>query len=165
MNENKYLTRELKNYYMSDFAILLSFKGSDFWDIDEGLEELLIQINKNIDFQTLYSKKFEIKPDSFSIECDSYLDLAYSKKAQEHLLSLLNDVIISSNCNNSQIWIENHPPCDNANYRKESNFDIGCIKNPDYFRINHIRIKIESANIECHNLFWQNMESKFTELK
>ena len=161
MEEYQYLTTDLKNYYMSDFLNLLSLKGSDFWDIDEGLEILLKQINSSIDFQTLYSKKFKINPGSLPSEGESYLELAFTKKMHTQLLKILNQVKNSTNCKNSQITIIEFNSCDNANFRPESQFEIGCIKNPDYFRIKHFKIKIESLDIKCHDLFWQNMESKF----
>ena len=58
MEEISYLTRELKEYYITDFQKLLSFKDSEFWDIDEGLIDILIQINANTNVQTLYSKRY-----------------------------------------------------------------------------------------------------------
>lgn len=161
MEEDQYLTNDLKNYYMSDFQNLLSFKGSDFWDIDEGLETLLKQINTNANFQTLYSKKFKIDPDLFPIEGESYLEIAFTKKTHPQLLQILNQVKNSNNCKDSQITITECDPCENANYVPESKFEIGCIKNPDYFRIKHLKIKIESIDITCHDLFWQNMKSIF----
>ena len=45
MEEIHYLTKELKKYYTNDFESLLSFKGSEFWDIDDGLVDILKQIN------------------------------------------------------------------------------------------------------------------------
>jgi hypothetical protein len=147
MEEDQYLTKDLKDYYMSDFQNLLSFKTSDFWDIDEGLETLLRKININVEFQTLYSKKFKINPDSFPIEGESYLELAFTKKAHGQLLQILNQVKNSTNCKESEVVIIECDPSDNANCRPESKFEIGCIKNPDYFRIKHIKIKIESLDV------------------
>jgi hypothetical protein len=161
MEEEQYLTDELKTYYMSDFRNLLSFKGSEFWDIDEGLETLLEKINDLTNFQSLYSKMFKLDVENFATEGISYLDLAYRKEARDQLLQILNQVKDATSCNGSQVSIFECHSSDNANFRSESKLQIGCINNPDYFRIKHFKITIKSLNIECHDLFWKNIKLAF----
>ena len=61
VNDDLYLTDELKQYYMTDFEQLLAYKKSDFWDIDHGLADVLVKINDSPNLQTIYSKKLTPK--------------------------------------------------------------------------------------------------------
>ena len=54
MNDDLYLSDELKQYYMTDFEKLLTYKKSDFWDIDDGLINILVKINNSQNVQTIY---------------------------------------------------------------------------------------------------------------
>jgi|CXWL01.1.fsa_nt_gi hypothetical protein len=157
MKEIQYLTKELKKYYMSDFENLLSFKGSDFWDIDDGLENILRQINSNNDVQTLYSKRYKPNPDYLTTQTDSYLEIAFTKEFESELISRLTNLKASFTCKNASLSISEGNTGENVNATTESKLLLGCKTNPDYFRIKHVKIELDSARLECHDIFWGKM--------
>lgn len=159
-NEN-YLTDSLKSYYMFDLKKLFSMKDSNLQSIDDGLEYILNEINMHHNFQTLYSKKFKTNPELFIIEGKSYLELAFTKNSENLLLGLLNQIKEANKCNESQINIIQYEPSGNPNYQVNPLIEIGCINNPDYFRIKRIKIEIESLKMNCHDLFWENIQAVF----
>ena len=160
-NIDLYLTDEAKKRYMFDFEKLLNLTNSDFWDIDSGIKETLIQINKHSAYQTLYSKKYEVRPDSWNLGGESYLEIAPKKESWENLFGILEQIKYCLTCYNSTIEINECEPHDNSNLNTNSSFEIGCIKDPDYFRIRYIRISIESSDLNCHDKFWECIATKF----
>lgn len=164
---NKYLTKNKKNVYMDDFKNLLSLE-IDFWKIDnQELKDILININKNQNIQTLYSK-FVDKSNAF--DCSSYLTFTYSKKVELNVFRFLvpffvNEYNFNSNRIISRCNYDFYQPKINLNYEKKSKkFGAGCVDNIDYFKINHIKISLESSSLKIHNEFWKDLKIKFNEL-
>lgn len=79
MNDNLFLTEPTKNYYILDLQKVIAYKKSEFWKLDEGLEEILVSINPSKNIQTIYSKKLISKPEMFGMRRNSYLLLPYKK--------------------------------------------------------------------------------------
>jgi len=156
-----YLTDEKKRTYMSDFEKLLSLANSNFWDIDTGIKETMIQINNNPVYQTLYSKKFEPHPDSWNLGGVSYLEIAAKQGSWTDLFNILQEIKSCVTCLNSTAEINECEPHDNYNLNIDSSVDIGCIKDPDYFRVKYFRLSIESSDLNCHNKFWECIQTNF----
>lgn len=160
--EEVYLTSELKSYYINDFNLVLSL-STDFWGIDNGLKDILININKNSAVQTLYSKKHDFHKPSF--EQQSYLKIAYTKEVELELFRFtIPEFLILFNTDEYQkfsYFFE--PPTLNANYRNgEINFNIGCIINEKYFFINTVKFELVSDQESIHNKFWKHLETKLS---
>ena len=57
------------------------------------------------------------------------------------------------------------PPKKNDNYREEEIiFNLGCLCNPDYFKINHVHISFDHWSTTKHQEFWENLKIKLIEL-
>ncbi len=162
MEHDQYLTDELKDYYSQDFQKLLDYNESDFWNIDEEIKEDLKLINSNSCIQTLYSKKFTHANDSISTEPTSYLEITFKKGIESKLLTVLTEIKNSLTSHFSVVTLDEADPCDNANYKADSKISLGCVTNPDYFRVKHFRIEIESSEMMHHDLFWNFLGSKLS---
>ncbi len=165
---NQYLTEKRKKWYMKDFYSLLKVER-DFWKIDNSiLKEILIEINENPNIQTLYSKYSDKNnPDDKS----SYLTFAYTKKVE---LILFRNVIphfidfynLKSSSNKSICNYDFFAPKENLNFDINSpKFGIKCTDDKNYFRINHIRLNLESYSSQTHKDFWDELKLKFSDLK
>jgi len=162
MEEITYLTKELKDYYIADFQKLLSFSDSEFWDIDEGLVDILIQINANSEVQTLYSKRYKPKPEYLATETDSYLEIAFTKELEPELISRLAKLKADFVCTNAVLTFSVQNPLNNVNVKPEPKILLGCTTNPNYFMIRHIKIKLESQSPACHDIFWEKIKTTFS---
>ncbi len=158
--EEIYLTPELKSYYINDFNSVITL-STDFWGIDNGLKDVLININKSSAIQTLYSKKHDFHKTSF--EYESYLIIAYKKEVELELFRfVIPEFLILFNTNEYQKFSYSFElPVLNSNYRNgESHFNIGCINNEKYFFVNNIKFELISDNEIIHNTFWKHLETK-----
>jgi len=164
---NKYLTKKRKEYYMIDFQNLLKFER-DFWEVDNmDLKQILIDINQSPNIQTLYSKySNKSNPNNNT----SYLEFTYTSKIEltlfreiiPHFINYynLNSTYYQSTCN-----YDFSLPKENNNFELDSpKFGINCTDDKDYFKINHLRIKLNSNMSKVHDDFWKDLKSKLTEL-
>lgn len=161
VNDDLYLTDELKQYYMTDFRQLLAYKKSDFWDIDDGLADVLVKINDSPNLQTIYSKKLTPKQDSFGTLRNSYLYLIYRKTIKKKLLSSLQEIARSFK---DEITIEERAPKANPQKSNDKLKGIGCIDNQNYFNVNHLKIELISFDIKEHERFFKELENKLSKL-
>lgn len=155
-----FLTNELKNYYNTDFSKLLEIK-SDSWALDPGLKNPLININSHPNLASLHSKKYNPPKESSG---KSYLHLGFSELVKDDLKTILEEVK-SEFQDISKIQLELRDPKDNLNYSKDFRLDIGCKRNPDYFRIFHWYILIQSDTIQTHEKFWESISTRLVSLK
>lgn len=165
-----YLTSELKAKYMEDFETNVLNCCDEFWDLDDGLTETLSQINSNQNIQTLYSKKL-VAPESgaWSSQTDSYLKFAFSEEVE---LEILREVIpncfekFTSSIEESYCIYQYCFPTVNSNYSIDDSKSIklGCVDDEDYFKINHIRIELNSHNQSIHEEFWEYLKSNLSRL-
>jgi hypothetical protein len=162
MEDDLYLDEDKKSYYMLDFKNLLAYNGSDFWDIDNDLSNLLININQNKNLQTLYSKRFEIKNDSFGVTRKSYLKVAYTKAIEEKLYNSL--LKIQETFGDEAILEAQLPEKENSNTSGVKTFGIACIDDIEYFNIHVFKIELESYEIASHEEFWKLLENKLSNL-
>lgn len=159
-----YLDKAKKKNYMDYFRVLLNCK-LEFWQLDFGLQDILIQINANEYVQTLYSKKHGLND---LYDEDSYLKFCYYKEVELQLFRfILPDLILSYNCRpDTALYYDFSFPKVNDNCMDDANkLGLGCTDDKDYFSINHLAIYLKSPDLEIHNKFWKDLEDKLSNLK
>lgn len=142
---------------------MLDYNGSEFWNIDNELANVQIKINQNENLQTLYSKRFEMKTDSFGVSRTSYLKIAYRKLIKEILYNSLKE--IQESFDDEVILEAKLPQKENPNTRDVKTFGIACIDDAEYFNIHSFKIELESYEIISHEEFWRLLETKLADLK
>ena len=165
---NQYLTTSRKEWYMNDFRNLLKI-NKEFWRIDnDELKNILSNINANEHIQTLYSKFINLKDLS---DNSSYLVFGFSSEVE--LILFRNTIpffidnynVDSSNCQ-SICTYEFFMPKENENYFENSaELGMKCTDDKNYFKLNHIRLNLQSGNRKSHTAFWNDLNSKLTDLK
>jgi hypothetical protein len=161
--QNIYLNKSKKKYYMDDFHVLLNCE-LEFWKLDAGIKEILIQINSNENIQTLYSKKHGLN--NFHDD-DSYLRFCYKREIELQLFRfLLPDLILKFNCRpDTCIYYDFSFPKENINCNDDTHkLGLGCTDDKDYFQINHLSICLNSKDIEIHDEFWMDLKIKLSNL-
>ena len=161
-----YLTKELKEYYLDDFVRNLIPCANPSWKLDGNLLSSLKKINVNPNIQTLYSKR-----SSFTnpIDNSSYLEFTYFREVElvifreifPPFVTIFNDGSYGTKC----IYAFN-PPMDNSVFSEttDSSCLIGCRVNPDYFRVNHVKITLEANDPNLHEKFWKRLEEELSAL-
>jgi len=153
---NIYLDKDKKNYYYSDFTDNVLADTDNFWKISELIKSHLIELNECKKIQPLYSKF----PNNGQNE--SYLELAYIKDIELILFrEILPYFIIRYTQGEAKFYYTFSKPKDNPNIVSgKSKFKMGCLINPDYFRINHLRLLFEEYNKDKHKEFWKELTNK-----
>ena len=160
-----YLSPELKDYYSKDFKEYVISSEDDFWDLDEGLLPVLEVINRHENFQTLYSKWYRRDANSIDLIPKSYLKITASQSHYSELGQRLMKVYDALNRMESPVDLDDLMPMDNENYNPDSNKKMGCISNPDFFRIRHFHIAIASQEDSVHQQFFAQMVEAFSIMK
>ena len=159
-----YLSEELKEYYMKDFNEKVLTCDDDFWDLDEGLKELLININANPRVQTLYSKYLG---NNFGSR-KSYLEFAYSKEIEQKLLVNLQELTNKYTSNEEDDNYAEDETCkyklcspkENANADGDNSMSViklASAIDPNYFMVNHIEVTLNSYSPKKHQQFWTDL--------
>ena len=78
-----YLTPETKAYYMAEFKKAIECTDKD-WDLDKGLKEILIAINKNPNVQTILSKRSE----DLERDNSSFIEFVFTRSIEPKLQSI-----------------------------------------------------------------------------
>ncbi|MBL4861788.1 MAG: hypothetical protein JKY09_02065 [Crocinitomicaceae bacterium] len=167
--EDIYLTLESKEYYLKDFNENVLTCKDNTWRLDQGLRDLLIKINTNGNFQTLYSKLHSDKKLPTSRN-DSYIQFAYKKDVEQKLFKGVLPRITKKYCgfaDDTKCFYDFLFPHENYNYRdKESAIiNLGCLSDENYFKINHIRLFFNSDSVKKHDLFWQEVCEELTAIE
>lgn len=150
---------------MKDFNNLLMMEEGS-WALDNGfLKEILISINSNPNVQTLYSKYGIQGPD----DSESYIEFAFSQNIEikifRSILPSLIETYGSIGMNLSNCYYRYSTPRVNANYRmRDDKTGMGCRDDEDYFKINTIKIHLETYNITTRNEFWEDVVLALSEL-
>ncbi len=151
-----FLNSKNKKSYLIDFQKLLK-EDSVFWSLDsELLIQSLVKINKNENVQSLYSKHDKTG--------ESYLFFAYSKDREEFLFKYTLPSILNRFNTENICTYEFLGPRDNLNKQVNSEIDLGAVRDPLYFKINHIRISLESDNEQVHEMFWKVLGLQLSQL-
>lgn len=166
-----FLNTELKEYYLKDFNENVLNCENDFWDIDDGLNEILKNINVNKNIQSLYSKRYRCKSgQGLDTSNKSYLEFAFTKNIElilfrefmpKALLGFNQSLEMKCACFYTYSY-----PKENPNYYEEPSKigPLGCIDNPDYFRINHIELTMISSFNERHEQFWSFLQRELSSI-
>lgn len=155
--EDIYLTAESKKKYMDDFInSVLVFEKEETWKLDKGLSEILTRINRNPLVQTLYSRKDPFATVEYLHE--SYLEFCYSKDVE---LEIFRKVIPSLSLDfireaKSIFFYTFSFPKENPNIFGGIS-GMGCLDDPEYFRINTIRLTLESPIRSMHDRLWSTL--------
>ena len=152
---------------MEDFVNnVLPYNKIDFWKLNEGLSDILININSNPLIQALYSKRPSFKnPDNSRL---SYLEFCYATEIElalfrEVIPSLFLEVVLDLE---ERLYYLFDWPRNNPNYSMDSPpFGLACVDDEKYFFINTIKINLESNYQESHSSFWNNLERLLSGLK
>ena len=48
-------------------------------------------------------------------------------------------------------------PSGNPNYRSDDTSGLGCRNNPDYFKVMHFYISLNSDDTDHHDFFWKKL--------
>jgi hypothetical protein len=163
MQIEEYLTTSLKAKYREDFHVLTNYMGSEFWDLDEGLLDLLSSINELECLQTLYSKRHTSFRE-FALERKSYLQITFRKEKEVELFNVLNNICLVLQNEDSEIEILKEPPSHNSNYKGDSKIPLGCLNDPDYFRLYSYTISITSNLESDHERFFGLLKEKLSML-
>lgn len=161
-----YLDSNSKEYYCSDFNENVLTETHEFWKLNETIKPYLIELNNCKRIQPIFSKFPDT--DNFATNIESYINLAYTKDLELNLFREIIPHFISkyNHIFESKFYYIFLKPKENPMYTPEkSNFKIGCIINPDYFRINQLKFVYENQNIEKHIEFWEDLTNIFREIK
>lgn len=148
---------------MVDFNNLLDSE-KEFWLIDDSLKSHLIDINKNLQIQTLYSK---LGLKNVNRDKTSYLEFAFSKNLELKLLrEVIPELIYNYNTENISVCTYDYSlPKKNPNFKEDSEkFGMGCTDDFDYFMINSIKINLNSHNKQTHKDFWIDIKNELSQL-
>ncbi len=163
--ENMYLDKTLKTKYYNDFIENVLTETDTFWKINQSIRNHLINLNECKNIQPLYSK-FPDNKNSFSND-DSLLTIAYTREIElvifKDVLPLIGAKYFTDKQAKFAYYFDEDG--DNANYSEDpTKFKMGCISDPDYFRINKIRIMYSNWDRDAHEKYWQYITEKFMEL-
>jgi hypothetical protein len=158
--KEQYLNPELKAYYMDDFTNNVLPCMNTSWNLDSNLSEILKEINKNVNVQTLYSQKPD-RAKMVNME-SSYIRFTYTKSIEKKLFR--NVIPEFLQCfTDDEIYYTYDLPRENSNYSDVDKFkELGCIHNPDYFRVNFITINFSSYIYQKHDEFWEMIKNELS---
>lgn len=143
-----HLTPELKAYYMQDFNDNVLTCTDDFWKLDDNLRELLININKSQNVQTLYSRRMNSTQDPNKV---SMLYVMYSVKTPIKTFKAFKKEI-------------QKVPSFRGGYVNKLHVDMdmsvkmGCMNNKNYFKHGVLMLTMKSEDLKEHELFWNIIE-------
>lgn len=148
-----YLTPELKEYYMNDFNNNVLKCEDEFWDLDEGLQDILININKSDKIQTLYSRRFNGDLGEDGDNDVSMLWILLSKDGDNEKFSkFINE------CEDTIQYFEFfYCPPEYLKQKMDEGIIMGCMQDEKYFNSGAIMIKM-CGDIDEHDIFWGLIE-------
>jgi len=161
----EYLTDVQKAYYQKDLEEFVIPLLDDFWRFDEELHELVHLVNSHDGIQTIYSRAYSPARSGLDLDPTSYLKIAFAKEKRMELGQLLMQVYDAVNGEKSPVMLSEEAPQENRNFTPDSPIQIGCLTDPNYFRIWHFRLSVRSEDLSRHTLFWEELEKAFGEQK
>lgn len=159
-----YLTPVSKAYYQKNLEENVLTLQDTYWKFDEELRELITHINQHPCLQTLYSRSYSPERSGLDLNPLSYLKIAFTPEMRLPLGKALVEVYDALNRPVSPVEVNEEPPQANLNYRPDKKGGMGCLDNPDYFRIWHFYISIRSEEKEVHQKFWSLLGERFSDL-
>ncbi|MHB1277998.1 MAG: hypothetical protein ACYC1Q_06335 [Bacteroidia bacterium] len=159
-----YLTSASKAYYQKDLEEKVMTLQDAYWKFDAELSDLVSRINQHPGLQTLYSRSYSPERSGLDLNPLSYLKIAYTPKMRLPLGKVLVEIYNTLSSQESPVEVNEEPPQDNLNYRPGKVGGMGCLDDPDYFRIWHFSISIRSEEKEVHKQFWSLLQGRFSGL-
>ena len=164
---DKYLTTELKGYYMKDFNEKVVPFAEESWKLDEGVLEYLQTINKNSLIQTLYSKKYSVgKP--VNNDYESYLMFSYAEELEDKLFKVFLSQTTSAfsyNDDSKCYFTFTYPEIEEGEEEEnDTRVNIGCVRNGNYFNVNRIWVHFVDYDPNNHIRFWEFISKELGEL-
>jgi hypothetical protein len=138
-----YLTPQLKEYYQKDFTENVLPCTDVNWKLHPKLIDLLVQINKNDNIQTIYSKKSEVKYEP------SYLYVSANKVGEKQLFEL--GVKLTEQIKDTCFMVMSP----NDKKYGDSEIVMGCNTNDQYFNVKVFAFQIYTKKLKNHKLFWK----------
>ncbi|MDH4472272.1 MAG: hypothetical protein QE487_06670 [Fluviicola sp.] len=166
---DKYLTPELKAYYMNDFNEKVVPFSEESWKLDDGVLEYLQTINRNPLIQTLYSKKYNINK-SVNNDSESYLMFTYARELEDKLFKVFLSQTTSafSYGDDSKCYFTfTYPEIEEEEEDDEEDdnrVNIGCVRDGNYFNINRIWVHFVDYGPNSHVRFWEFVSKELCEL-
>lgn len=160
-----YLSPNLKHYYLEDFRNNVVSIDDPYWYFDRELMDIVADINLLSGLQTLYSKSYSSERFGLDLNPLSYIKIAFSEDMRIPLGKALMQVYDKVNAEASPVILNEEAPQDNRNFQKDSKFAMGCLSNPDYFRLWHFHLAIESKKDKRHQLFWKTLVIAISSLR
>lgn len=150
MTIDGYLNSDKKKYYQTDFTQNVLTETHESWKLNDFIRPHLIELNQYKEIQPIFSKF----PDKGQDE--SYLDIAYSSEIElllkHNTIPSINSFFENKASIFSAFFLE---PAENPLYKSGKNkFKMGCFNNPNYFKINHLRLTFCNQNTDRHEEFW-----------
>jgi hypothetical protein len=143
----KYLTPELKKYYMDDFNNNVIKCTHEYWGLDDGLLKICIDINKNPNVQTVYSKKYQAKINEQPI---SYLWILFSKQTDTDKINKF----IRECKSKFKYFLFEYEQKPNPIVNTKTGVKNLCLNDPNYLEHGFINILIHSEKLKDHKAFW-----------
>jgi|GEM_PF-1813341 len=156
-----YLTPDLKIYYQKDLEEAVIPLSDDFWRFDEELHDLVNLVNSHEGMQTIYSRAYSPDRSGLDLDPTSYLKIAFAKDKRMELGRKLMQVYDAVNGEHSPVTLSEEAPQENKNFTPDSAINIGCLTNPNYFRVWHFHLSLRSTDLSHHTQFWNLLEEAF----
>ena len=153
----QFLTPERKEMYMKDFKENVLTCKDEYWQLDKGIEEILIAINQHQDRQTLYSRFYTSQSEDAPL---SYLLLSITSDYEPILNKIVKEL--------------------KQNYKKEFRFDVespkrflgdtsnplashlSCNANEEHFNTSVFSLQFYSNKVKKHKEFWLEIKKLLT---
>ena len=137
----KFLTPKEKIAYMNDFNNFVLKSTDEYWKLDDGLSDILININKNKSIQTLYSKHSVDDARSYLMLA---IDESYLEKLDSVIVKLKGLYTFDHYCNEPSIF---------KNDGKQA--VMSCNSNKKHFNTSVFVLDLHSDKKADHKLFWK----------
>jgi hypothetical protein len=157
-----YLNAERKAYYQKDMEENVLPLQDVYWKFDEELTDLIRLVNQHRGLQTLYSRSYSPTRSGLDLNPVSYLKIAFAPEMRMPLGKALVHVYDALNRPESPVELNEEAPQENRNDRPDKTGKMGCLDDPDYFRIWHFFISVRSEDPQVHQNFWQQMLEKLS---
>lgn len=166
----KYLTPELKEYYMNDFKDNVITCTNENWKLDDGVLHTLTEINKSADIQCIYSRRCSNEEAFRSEENSSYIALVITEPLEEKM-NTIAERLKKKYGEQFEMFvnepIEKYPMAELREQFQEgdSALKMGCCLREDYFNITVFMPMMCSYDLRLHAEFWADLHTALTNIR
>jgi hypothetical protein len=136
---------------------------NDFWDLDEGLDKHIDQMNSSDSVRTMYSKRGESQ---FDIGLASYLTICYIKNVEELIHNNICDELTKKFAFRHLCKLEiefKSPQIENDTSDTAAPY-LKYISGGQYWNIYHVKFQLEGGSSADHNEFWSVLTESLSRL-